>query len=125
MILKVDVLRLHQLSIKKYGGSFGIRDDGLLDSAIARPYQTFDGTSLYATPLLKTAAMAESLIINHPFIDGNKRTGFLSMFALLRKENIALTADEELAYNFTIEVSTGKLKFDDIVLFLRNNTQSL
>ncbi len=125
MILKEEVLRLHQLSIEKYGGAVGIRDHGLLDSAIARPYQTFDGTDLYPTPLLKAAAIAESLIINHPFIDGNKRTGFLSMFALLRKENIDLTADEEAAYNFTIDISTGKMKFDDIVLFLRNNTQSL
>ena len=95
-----------------------------MESAIARPYQTFDGEDLYKTPLEKAAAIAESLIINHPFIDGNKRTGFLGMFALLRKENIALNADEESAYNFTIDISTGKIKFDDIVIWLKNNTQS-
>lgn len=125
MILKEEVLRLHELSIQKYGGAQGIRDEGLMESAIARPYQTFDGEDLYKTPLEKAAAIAESLIINHPFIDGNKRTGFLGMFALLRKENIALNADEESAYNFTIDISTGKIKFDDIVIWLKNNTQSI
>ena len=125
MILKEEVLRLHELSIQKYGGAQGIRDEGLMESAIARPYQTFDGEDLYKTPLEKAAAIAESLIINHPFIDGNKRTGFLGMFALLRKENIALNADEESAYNFTIDISTGKINFDDIVIWLKNNTQSI
>ena len=84
MILKADILKLHELSIQKYGGSNGIRDEGLLDSAIARPFQTFDGLDLYVSTIEKAAAIAESLIINHPFIDGNKRTGFLAMLAILK-----------------------------------------
>jgi death on curing protein len=68
MILKADILKLHELSIKKYGGSQGIRDEGLLDSAIARPFQTFDGLDLYFSTIEKAAAIAESIIINHPFI---------------------------------------------------------
>ncbi len=73
MISKEEVLRLHHLSIVKYGGSDGIRDEGLLESALARPYQTFGGNDLYQTIYEKAAAIMESVIINHPFVDGNKR----------------------------------------------------
>lgn len=125
MITKEEVLKLHHLSIKKYGGSHGVRDEGLLESAIARPYQTFGGENLYISFYEQAAAIAESLIINHPFVDGNKRTGFLAMFALLRKENIIINAPEDLAYQFTIDISTGKIKFEEIVPWLKNNTQTL
>ena len=74
MITKGIVLKLHELSIFKYGGSQGIRDEGLMESAIARPYQTFGGEDLYPTEFEKAATIAESIIINHPFVDGNKRT---------------------------------------------------
>jgi death-on-curing protein len=74
MIAKETLLKLHELSIIKYGGSMGIRDEGLMESAIARPYQSFGGEDLYPTVFEKAAAIAESIIINHPFIDGNKRT---------------------------------------------------
>ena len=72
MILIEDILLLHYLSIEEFGGSHGIRDEQLLHSAIARPYQSFDGQELYPTPIEKAAALCESIIVNHPFIDGNK-----------------------------------------------------
>jgi death on curing protein len=97
----------------------------LLESAIARPFQTFGGEDLYLTIIEKSAAIGESLIINHPFIDGNKRTGFLAMAALLIEEGILLTASQEDAYNFTISISTGELKFEQIVDWLKQNTSSL
>jgi death on curing protein len=82
MITKTDVLELHSLSIETYGGAHGVRDEGLLEAAIARPYQTFDGNDLYPGAIEKAAAIFESVLKNHPFIDGNKRTSFLAMFAL-------------------------------------------
>ena len=66
MISLSDILKLHEMSIQKYGGSLGVRDEGLLDSAIARPFQTFGGEDLYASAIEKAAAIAESLIINYP-----------------------------------------------------------
>src|SRR6478672_35922 len=72
MILESEVLKLHELSVHKFGGSAGVRDEGLLDSAIARPFQTFDGSDLYASVIEKAAAIIESITINHPFIDGNQ-----------------------------------------------------
>ena len=74
MITKKTVLRLHELSINIYGGAQGTRDEGLMESAIARPYQTFGEEDLYPTIFGKAAAIVESIIINHPFLDGNKRT---------------------------------------------------
>ena len=123
MIFRLEILRLHDLSIQKYGGSYGVRDEGLLDSALARPFQTFAGSDLYTSILEKAAAIIESVIINHPFIDGNKRTGFLAMLAILKTGEINLTASEEDAYQFVISISTGKIKFEQIVEWLKKNTE--
>ena len=123
MILLEDILLLHKESIKKYGGSNGLRDLDLLKSAIARPFQTFNGVDLYLTVIEKAAALAESLIINHPFIDGNKRTGTVAMIALLLEYGFMCTATENDLYNFVVSISTGKKRFDDIVAWLKKNTQ--
>ena len=125
MISLSEILKLHELSIQKYGGSHGVRDEGLLDSAIARPFQTFGGEDLYASAIEKAAAIAESLIINHPFVDGNKRAGFLAMLAVLKMGKKNLIANEEDTYQFTITISTGAIRFDQIVEWLKNNTQQL
>jgi death on curing protein len=122
MITKKIVLRLHELSIRKYGGGSGTRDERLMESAIARPYQTFASEDLYPIVFEKAAAIAESIIINHPFIDGNKRTGFLAMIAILKNENFQLVISNEEIYNFTIKISTGEIKFEEIVEWLKNNT---
>ena len=123
MITIKNILRLHELSIITYGGSQGIRDQGLMESAIARPYQTFGGEDLYPTVFEKAAALTESIIINHPFIDGNKRTGFLAMLIILEIGNLKITASNDATYNFTIQISTGEMKFEEIVLWLKNNTE--
>jgi death on curing protein len=122
MITKEVILRLHELSILKYGGGHGTRDEGLMESAIARPYQTFGGEDLYPSVFEKAAAIVESIIINHPFIDGNKRTGFLAMLAVLDNENYQLSISNNEIYNFTIKISTGEIKFEEIVSWLKSNT---
>ena len=73
MISVRDAEIIHHTLIEKYGGSKGIRDLGLLESALARPYTTFSGRDLYLTPIDKASAIFKSLVTNHPFIDGNKR----------------------------------------------------
>jgi death on curing protein len=83
MILIEDILNLHEKSLEDYGGGSGIRDIGLLESDIARPFQTFGGKDLYPDAFSKAAALGESLIINHPFVDGNKRTGIAGLLTLL------------------------------------------
>ena len=121
MILLEDILSLHDMSIRDYGGMQGIRDIGLLESAIARPFQTFDGKDLYFTSIEKAAALSESLIINHPFLDGNKRTGLLGMLSILLEYKIEINANEGDLYNSIIQLSTGEIKFDEIVAWLNKN----
>lgn len=121
MISLTDILLLHEFSIVDYGGAEGIRDEGLLISAISRPFQTFDGEELYPSPLEKAAALLESLIVNHPFVDGNKRVGMLSMVALLAENGMEITADGENLYQFIISVSTGSLDYKQILAWLRVN----
>ncbi len=122
MIFIDDILELHRKSIIDFGGSNGIRDIGLLESAIARPFQTFDSTDLYPTVFEKAAALGESLIINHPFVDGNKRTGVLAMMSLLINDGCSFTAPPDDLYTFVINISTGSIAFEEIVEWLKKNT---
>jgi death-on-curing protein len=122
VILLDDILLLHKISIIVYGGSYGVRDLEGLKSAISRPFQTFATNDLYPTTIEKAAALGESLIVNHPFIDGNKRTGFTAMIALIKEDGLQLTANQVEAYNLTIGISTGEIKFDGIVLWLEKNS---
>lgn len=75
--------------------------------------------------LKKAAAIAESIIINHPFIDGNKRTGFLAMLAVLEASNFKINISNDEIYYFTIKISTGEIKFDEIVVWLKINTEAI
>lgn len=79
-----EVIIFHTIQIKKYGGSLGIRDIRLLESAILRPQTTFGGVDLYPDVFTKAGVLAQSLIKNHAFIDGNKRTGIHSALVFLR-----------------------------------------
>jgi death-on-curing protein len=120
MILLEDILKVHKASIEDFGGAHGIRDEGLLSSALARPFQTFAGKDLYPSILEKAAALGESLIINHPFVDGNKRTGILALLTLLLDQGIKLHASGDELYEFVINISTGALRFEEIVSWLSN-----
>jgi len=73
------VINLHGIIIDRLGGVHGIRDSKALESAIARPFMTFDQEDLYPSPIDKAAALIESMISNHPFVDGNKRIGYVLM----------------------------------------------
>ncbi|WP_153799906.1 type II toxin-antitoxin system death-on-curing family toxin [Foetidibacter luteolus] len=97
-----DVILYHDKAIELYGGSRGIRDYGLLDAALHRPWQTFGGEDLYPGCFEKAAAIAESVILNHPFIDGNKRTAFLLCEALLENSNYTINEETDVIYDFLI-----------------------
>ena len=83
MIDLQEVFEIHQVLIQEFGGSQGVRDEGLLKSAIERPFSGFGETEFYPTPEEKASAILESVIKNHPFIDGNKRTGYVLMRLIL------------------------------------------
>ena len=107
-----QVLFLHKRIIEASGGSQGVRDLGLLESAIYRPQSSFGGTDLYPDVFSKAAALGHSLINNHPFVDGNKRTGYASMRLFLRINGHDLAASEDQKFDFTMRAATDK-EFDE------------
>jgi death on curing protein len=125
MINKNEVLLIHNQVVSIYGGANGVRDMGGLESAIARPYQSFGGQDLYPSCFEKSAAIGESIIMNHPFIDGNKRTGYVLMETVLRIEGFRINAPDELLYQFIIDITTRKKRFEEIVDWLKKNSQQL
>lgn len=114
MISVQEVETIHNMLIDKFGGSKGIRDLGLLESAVARPFATFQMKDLYPNPIDKASALLESLVINHPFIDGNKRTAYTLMRLILLENKMDIHASQEEKYHLVISASTGQYRFNDI-----------
>jgi len=114
MISSSEVEIIHNILIEKFGGARAIRDMGLLESALARPFATFNEIDLYPTPVEKAAAIMESIVINHPFIDGNKRTTYTFMRLILLENQLDIIATQEEKYNFVIAASTGTFRFEEI-----------
>lgn len=112
------VLSIHERLIAKYGGSKGIRDKGLLLAALARPFATFDQKDLYPSPSEKAAAIFESVIINHPFLDGNKRIAFVLLRLTLYHSGFDIAASVDEKYEMTIAASTGDMRMDEIKLWI-------
>lgn len=98
MIELRDILNIHNILIDKFGGSKGVRDQGSLESAINRPFATFNNQDLYPSPSEKAAAILESILINHPFVDGNKRTAYVFMRLILLDNGLDLVADQADKY---------------------------
>jgi len=111
--------------IEEFGGNKGIRDKSLLESALARPYQTFDKKELYPDIYTKAAALIESILINHPFIDGNKRIGYVILRLFLMGANLDLKATQSEKYDFVIGIAKGNLNFDKIVNWIKDNSRNL
>ncbi len=97
-----QVLDIHQDEINSFGGTSGVRDEGLLDSALAQPQATFGGELLHPTIGEQAAAYLYHLAMNHPFIDGNKRTAFAVMDTFITLNGYSLNLSEEQAYNLVI-----------------------
>ncbi|MEJ1929426.1 type II toxin-antitoxin system death-on-curing family toxin [Nostoc sp. NIES-2111] len=118
----IEVLNLHRQIIEQSGGAIGVRDLGSLESAIAQPRMTFGGEDLYPTVIDKAVTLGFSIIMNHPFIDGNKRTGHAAMetFLILNGMEIIATVDKQ--EQIILMVASGNLKRDAFVEWLRQHT---
>ncbi|MBK4729626.1 type II toxin-antitoxin system death-on-curing family toxin [Oxynema sp. CENA135] len=108
-LTRADALLLHADQIESFGGTPGLRDEGLLDSALAQPQATFAGEFLHSTIPEQAAAYLYHLAMNHPFIDGNKRTAFAVMDTFLRVNGYSLTLTDEQAYELVLRVVKGQL----------------
>lgn len=106
---KIIVVAIHTRQIEKFGGTPGLRDEGLLDSALAQTQATFAGELLQSTILEQAAAYLYHLAMNHLFVDGNKPTAFAVMDVFLRVNGYRLTIADDAAYNLVLQVVRGEL----------------
>ena len=118
-----QVLYLYQQIIQYSGGTVGLRDEGLLESAVYRPQASFGGQDLYPDLFSKVAALGYSLISNHPFVDGNKRVGFEAMRLMLRLNGYDLHASTGTKFDFVIEIAKGKLTEQAIADWLQRRSR--
>lgn len=121
MLTKQQVLLLHTLLTQKTGGDNGLRDEGLLDSALNSANATFGGQDLFATTEQKAARLGFGLATNHPFVDGNKRIGVLVLLTFLKINNMHLTATNNDVANLGIGIANGTLTYDDVLEWINTH----
>ena len=118
-----QVLELHGLLMQRFGGSPGLRDDGALESAVARPQMTFGGEDLYPDVEAKAAATFHSLVMNHPFVDGNKRTGAAMAELFLNVNQRDVVAQDEELVDITLAVARGEVSAEALAIWLRQRSR--
>ncbi|MEL6491674.1 MAG: type II toxin-antitoxin system death-on-curing family toxin [Cyanobacteria bacterium J06621_3] len=118
----IEVLELHRRIIEKSGGALGIRDFGLLESAIAQPRMTFGGEELYTSLIEKSAALGFSIIMNHPFVDGNKRIGHAAVETLLLLNGMEISASVDEQERAMLAIASGKMGRKEFIEWLQAYT---
>ena len=117
-----EVLFFHTVSIEQYGGSEGVRDRENLLAAIERPWQASFGREHFPSPFEKAAALMESIIRRHPFVDGNKRTATASASYLLSTLGLEVEAEQQELEDFAVSVAVGEMKTRNIALWFENHS---
>lgn len=123
-ITNEQIIRLHHALIDKTGGSYGIRDEKLLEAALAAPMQTFDSKELFPTIIDKAARLAWGLTKNHPFIDGNKRIGAHIMLVVLKLNEISLVYTQNELVDLFLELASGNTSFEDLKAWIISHTEN-
>lgn len=117
---KDDVIFLHSQIIIEYGGIDGIRDEGMLESAISTPLQTFDSCDLYPTSIDKIARLSFGLVMDHPFLDGNKRISAKVLDLGLAANDIELKATNEEMIDEFLGLASGKIPYQDFLSWVHS-----
>ena len=125
MISVEEVIRIHEILIERFGGASGLRDKGALESALARPFATFEGKDLYPDFNSKASALIESLVVNHPFNDGNKRIAFTITRLFLIQNDLDLNASQDEKYEFMMRIAQGILGYEQIHEWMVKNTAEI
>jgi death-on-curing protein len=112
---KENVLSIYEVLTLKTGGTVGIRDEGLLASALEAPYQTFSGVDLFPTLLEKGVRLGFGLVSNHPFVDGNKRIGILIMLVFFEMNGILIDFTDDEVVDMALGVASGKYSYNDLL----------
>ena len=118
---KKQILMLHTQLIQQTGGSEGVRDYNLRDSALETPFQSFGGDELYPTIQAKAARLGYGLIKNHCMIDGNKRIGTHAMLVFLALNGIELKYMQKELYETILDVAAGKIEYEDLLQWVLND----
>jgi death-on-curing protein len=114
-----QILDLHERQVRTFGGSRGLRDRGAVESAIARPAMTFGGEDLYPEAADKASALMHSLVMNHGFVDGNKRVGASAAELFLELNGYRLAAKDEELEEITLTVARGELDAEALAIWFR------
>ena len=118
---KEKVLLLHQIMAEATGGSVGVRDNALLESALESCFATFDGADLYPTKEEKGARLGYALISNHAFVDGNKRIGVYIMLTFLEMNGIRIRATNEDIVHIGMSVADGSMQYNELLNWVRQH----
>ena len=114
-LTKKQVLLLHEDLVAETGGSTGIRDEGLLDSSLASPFQSFEGHTPYLSLQQKATRLGFTLVKNHPFVDGNKRIGAHAMLVFLSLNGVELEYTQEELSNVFLALAAGEIGFEELL----------
>ena len=115
---KRQILMLHRQLVEQTGGSGGIRDESLLDSALSAPFQSFDNTDVYPSLQQKAARLCFGLVKNHPFVDGNKRIGAHAMLVFLAVNGVELTYTQTELSDIILQVAASEKEYPDLLDWL-------
>lgn len=119
---KQVILQFHEDQIELYGGKKGIRDEGLLESALAQPQASFGGEYVHKDIFEMAAAYGFHICKNHPFFDGNKRTSLIAMYTFLRVNGYRITADKKSLYAVIVDLASGKVEKKELAAYLMHHT---
>lgn len=119
-----QILDLHRTQLGRYGGASGLRDRGGLESALARPAMTFGGEDLYPDLATKAAALMHSLVLNHPFVDGNKRVAAHAVIVFVEMNGLDFLATPEELVQITLEVAKGAIEVEALAIWFRQRLRS-
>ena len=120
-----QVMDLHRSQLARYGGLGGLRDRGTLEAALARPQTTFSGEDLYPDLAAKAAALLHSLVLNHAFVDGNKRVGAHAAVLFLLANGTELIADPAALADVTLATARGELSAEALAIWFRQRSRPL
>ncbi len=118
-----QALELHRVQIRRFGGSARLRDRGALEAALARPQMTFGGEDLYPDVASKAAALMHSLVMNHPFVDGNKRVGAHASVLFLLSNDVEPTFRPGELVDITLAVARGEVSAEALAIWLRQRSR--
>ncbi|MBR0186922.1 MAG: type II toxin-antitoxin system death-on-curing family toxin [Synergistaceae bacterium] len=122
VLSKEHIIALHKQLIERYGGIHGVRDEGLLDSALNAPFQSFGNIEFFPTVIEKAVRLCVGLVQNHPFHDGNKRVGAMVLLSTLKRNNIRLKTNNAELTSIILDLAAKRIDSDFLLSWVKDRT---